>query len=125
VKERKYLGRFTVQFNTDDLQQRTAAEILGQQGRRKAQFLTSAILQYIRHPNGPDSSAPPVGIDKDTLKQMMINILQNDPQLSQSGHMGQGEAQHSSEEPALKWDEPASDSVLAAMSNTLAAFRAK
>ncbi len=109
----------------EDAQQQTAAEILGQQGRRKAQFLTSAILQYIRHPNGPDSSATPVGIDMDTLKQMMMDILQNDPQLSQSRHMGQGEAQHSSEEPAIIWDEPASDSVLTAMSNTLAAFRSK
>ncbi len=109
----------------EDAQQQTAAEILGQQGRRKAQFLTSAILQYIRHPNGPDSSAAPVGIDMDTLKRMMMDILQNDPQLSQGGHMGQGEAQHSSEEPAITWDEPASDSALAAMSNTLAAFRGK
>lgn len=109
----------------EDAQQQTAAEILGQQGRRKAQFLTSAILQYIRHPNGPDFSAVPVGIDMDTLKQMMMDILQNDPQLSQSGHMGQGDAQHSSEESAITWDEPASDSALAAMSNTLAAFRGK
>ena len=45
MRERKYLGRFTLQFNVEDPQQRTAAEILGQQGRRKAQFLTSAIFQ--------------------------------------------------------------------------------
>ncbi len=77
------------------------------------------------HPNGPDSSAAPVGIDMDTLKRMMMDILQNDPQLSQSGHMGQGEVRHSSKEPAITWSEPASDSVLAAMSNTLAAFRGK
>ncbi len=107
----------------EDAQQQTAAEILGQQGRRKAQFLTSAILQYIRHPNGPDSSTTPVGIDMDTLKRMMMDILKNDPQLSQGGHMGQGDVRHSSEEPAITWDEPASDSVLAAMSNTLAVFR--
>ncbi len=123
--ERKYPGRFTLQFNMEDAQQQTAAEILGQQGRRKAQFLTSAILQYIRYPNGPDSSAAPAGIDMDTLKRMIMDILQNDPQLSKGGHMGQGKAQHSSEEPAITWDESASNSVLAAMSNTLAAFRGK
>ncbi len=123
--ERKYPGRFTLQFNMEDAQQQTAAEILGQQGRRKAQFLTSAILQYIRHPNGPDSSAEPAGIDIDTLKRMMLEILQSDPQLSPGGHMGQGNAQNSSEEPVITWDEPASDSVLTAMSNTLAAFRGK
>ncbi len=125
MRERKYPGRFTLQFNMEDPQQQTAAEILGQQGRRKAQFLTSAILQYVKHPNGPDNSAASVGIDMETLKQMMMDILQNDPQLSQGGHMGQGEAQHSSAQPAITWDEPASDSVLAAMSNTLAAFRGK
>lgn len=121
VGERKYPGRFTIQFNMEDAQQQTAAGILGQQGRRKAQFLTSAILQYVKHPNGPDYNAAPTGIDKDTLKRMILEILQSDPQLSTDGHM----EQHSSNEPALKWDEPASDSVLAAMSNTLAAFRCK
>jgi len=125
VAERKNPGRFTLQFSMEDPQQRRAAEILGQQGRRKAQFLTNAILLYIKHPNGPGYSAAPGRIDMDTLKQMMMDILQNDPQLSRGGHMGQGDAQHSSKEPALTWDEPAPDSVLAAMSNTLAAFRNK
>lgn len=119
--ERKYPGRFTIQFNMEDAQQQTAAGILGQQGRRKAQFLTSAILQYVKHPGGPDDNAASTGIDKDTLKRMILEILQTDPQLSTGGHM----AQHSSDEPTLEWDEPASDSVLAAMSNTLAAFRGK
>ncbi len=123
--ERKYPGRFTLQFNMEDAQQQAAAEILGQQGRRKAQFLTSAILQYIRHPNGPDYSVAPAGIDMDTLKRMMLEILKSDPQLAPGVHMGQGNVQHGSEEPAITWDEPASDNVLAAMSNTLAAFRGK
>jgi len=109
----------------EDPQQQTAAEILAQQGRRKAQFLTSAILQYIKYPDGPDCCAAPIGMDMDTLKRMMLEILQNDPELSPSGQMSQRNAQHGSEESAITWNEPASDNALAAMSNTLAAFRGK
>ncbi len=123
--ERKYPGRFTLQFNMEDAQQQTAAEILGQQGRRKAQFLTSAILQYIKNPIGPDYPAAPIGMDMDTIKRMMLEILQSDPHFAMGRHMGQGEAQHSSEGSAFTWDEPSSNSALAAMSNTLAAFRRK
>ncbi len=123
MRERKYLGRFTLQFNMEDPQQRTAAEILDQQGRRKAQFLTSAILQYIKHPDGPDPTTVPVGIDMDVLKRMVQEILQSDPQYSTGEHMGQENVQGNPDDPAITWDDPASDSVLAAMSNTLATFR--
>ncbi len=109
----------------EDPQQRTAAEVLDQQGRRKAQFLTGAILQYIRHPSGPENLDAPAGVDMSTLKRMMLEILQNDPQFSQGGHTGQGEDQENVRRQPLAWEEPSSDSVLAAMSNTLAAFRGK
>ena len=45
--EKKDPGKFTVRFNAADPQQRTVIEILNQQGRYKAQFLTNAILHYI------------------------------------------------------------------------------
>ncbi len=124
MRERKYPGRFTLQFNTEDPQQ-TAAEILGQQGRRKAQFLTSAILQYVKHPNGPDYPAASIGMDMGTLKRMMLEIMQSEPQLSQGEHPYQENVQSNSDTPAITDDEPVSDSALAAMSNTLAAFRGK
>jgi len=123
VGESKYPGRFTLQFNLEDPQQRMAAEILGQQGRRKAQFLANAVLQYIRHPDGPDYSTAPIGMDMATLKRMMLEILQNDPQLLSGERIGQVNVQYGSDEPAITRDEPTSDNVLAAMSNTLAAFR--
>jgi len=50
---KKMPGRFTVQFNMEDPQQRAASEILEQQGRRKSQFLASAILQYTRSGGAP------------------------------------------------------------------------
>ena len=122
MRERKYLGRFTLQFNVEDPQQRTAAEILGQQGRRKAQFLTSAILQYIKHPNGPEQLTAPIGVDMSALKHMM---LESDPQFSSGIRKEQEREQSGSEVHAIAWDESVSDSVLSAMSNTLAAFRGK
>ena len=54
MRERKQPGRFTVQFNMEDPQQRQVAEELYRQGRRKAQFLTSAILHYIHCSQTPD-----------------------------------------------------------------------
>lgn len=109
----------------EDPQQRTAAEILDQQGRRKAQFLTGAILQYIKHPTGPEHFDIPAGVSMDALRRMMLEILQSDPQFSQGGHTGQEEDQKNVSGQTLAWEEPSSDSVLAAMSNTLAAFRGK
>ncbi len=109
----------------EDPQQRTAAEVLDQQGRRKAQFLTGAILQYIKHPTGPENLDALAGVDMSTLKRMMLEILQSDPQFSKGGHTGQEEVQKNVSEQALAWEETSSDSVIAAMSNTLAAFRGK
>ena len=51
--EKKKPGRFTLQFNMEDPQQRMASDLLEQQGRHKAQFIASAILSYIQHPRAP------------------------------------------------------------------------
>lgn len=107
----------------EDPQQRAAAKILDQQGRRKAQFLTSAILQYIKHPDGPVQSSAPTGVDMAALKQMMLEIMQSDSRFSLSSQAEREDGQNGTGGQALAWDEPASESVLTAMSNTLAAFR--
>lgn len=125
MRERKHLGRFTLQFNMEDPQQRTAAEFLGQQGRRKAQFLTSAILQYIKRPDGLDQPATPAGMDMAALKHMMIEILQSDPQFSSGVYVAQDRRQSNPEDQVITIDSPISGSALSAMSNTLAAFRGK
>lgn len=43
---KKQPGRFTIQFSPADPQQRQVIELLNQQGRRKAVFLTAAVLSY-------------------------------------------------------------------------------
>ena len=54
MTEKKDPGKFTVRFNTADPHQRTVIEVLNQQGRYKAQFLTSAILHYVHCSQTPD-----------------------------------------------------------------------
>ena len=39
--------RFTLQFNPADPQQQQCIDILNAQGRRKASFITNAVIQYI------------------------------------------------------------------------------
>lgn len=46
MDDKKYPGRFTIAFNLDDERQRAASEELRRHGRRKARFLTDAILYY-------------------------------------------------------------------------------
>lgn len=52
-------GKFTVRFNIADPQQRVAAELLNQQGRCKAQFITNAVLFYIGSASGERIFSPP------------------------------------------------------------------
>lgn len=54
MAEKKIPCRFTIGFNPGDPAHRQTAEILNQQGRRKAQFLVNAVLHYIHCPETPD-----------------------------------------------------------------------
>ncbi len=114
---KKMPGRFTIQFNMEDPQQRVAAGILEQQGRRKAKFLASAILQYTQSGGTPMSA----GVDMDTVKQMMLEILNSDPDFSLAVARVQDIAKQ--RPPAESWNEPDSERTMTAISKTLAAFQ--
>ena len=118
---RKYLGRFTLQFNVEDPQQRTAAEILGQQGRRKAQFLTSAVILYTQSPGSAVSAC----IDMETLKQVVQEVLRDSSQPPGATQYIPEDAPPESGQVPNEWNASTADSGFAAMSNTLAAFRQK
>lgn len=121
MRERKQPGRFTVQFNMEDPQQRQAAEELYRQGRRKAQFLTNAVMLYTQNL----CSAAVPGIDMETLKRVVQEILQNSTQLSSAMPDTPEDTSPEPEQPPRELDAATADSVFAAMSNTLAAFRKK
>ena len=118
--ERKHPGRFTLQFNMEDPRQRDAADLLRQQGRRKAQFLTGAILAYAEYPNGAEQAAHPPGLDMETLRQMVADILRDRPQGTLETHSVPEDIAG----PGIPSEDVASG-TLAAMANTLAAFRRK
>lgn len=67
--------KFTVQFSAADPYHLQAAEILNAQGRRKAAFLTSAILHYISCKETPDiMQAAPIDVK---LIETVVNRLLN------------------------------------------------
>lgn len=70
---KKQPGRFTIQFNAADPQQRQVIELLNQQGRRKAAFLTSAVLCYCGQ--GAVPAVPPPTPESAMIEQIVQKIL--------------------------------------------------
>lgn len=125
--EKKQPGRFTLQFNMKDPQQKTVSELLEQQGRHKAQFITSAVLQYIQPAVPKESTDDMPAIDKDTLVRMLLSIMDKTqyttPLPGGPTHTAKAPAQTSSK--TKGWDNPVGDDALMAISETLAAFQQK
>lgn len=117
---KKAPGRFTIQFNMDDPQQRTVAELLEPQGRRKAQFLTSAVLRYVQEPQGGTSA----GVNEAALEQMMLSILRTHPQSAAAGREAVPAPAAKAAPPSGAWADGGGD-ALQAITNTLAAFQKK
>ena len=67
-------GKFTVRFNIADPQQRSVIELLNQQGRYKAQFLTSAILHYVHCSETPDIRGVPA-VGSEEIENMIRRVL--------------------------------------------------
>ena len=75
---KKQPGRFTIQFNAADPQQRQVIELLNQQGRRKAAFLTCAVLAYCGQGAAP--VIPPPSLEPAMIEQIVQKVLrQNVP----------------------------------------------
>lgn len=68
--DKKDPGKFTLRFALSDPQQRRAAQLLNEQGRQKAQFLTNAILCYV---DGASSTAAPMS--KNALEQLIRSMV--------------------------------------------------
>ena len=124
--EKKHPGRFTLHFNLEDPQQRTVSDLLEQQGRHKAQFITSAVLLYIQcpKPHGSDKGLP--AIDEAALEQMMLTIIEKHPQFAvaaPSDPLG-AEGPPAQDAPTARpWENTIGDDALKAISDTLAAFQ--
>lgn len=77
--------KFTIQFNGGDPSHLQIAEMLNQQGRRKAQFLVNAVMHYIHCSETPDIPQPTVP-DIDAIEQIVIRIMKE-----QSVNIGKSE----------------------------------
>ena len=72
---KKDLYKFTIQFNCGDPQHRQTAEILNQQGRRKAQFIVNTILHYLYCSETLDIPQP-TPIDINTIEVIVRRIME-------------------------------------------------
>ena len=123
--DKKKPGRFTLQFNQEDPQQRMVSELLEQQGRHKAQFITSAILSYIQCPSQGHDGGPPA-IDEAALERMLLSIMEKNPRFAAavSGELPNAEEPPEKTTPATRpWENSMGDDALRAINDTLAAFQ--
>lgn len=76
MPEKKEQNKFTIQFNPADPAHRQTIDILNQQGRRKAQFLVSAVQHYLHCPETPDIPQP-APVDIHTIEDIVRRIVED------------------------------------------------
>lgn len=117
--EKKAPGRFTIHFNLKDPQQRKVSELLEQQGRHKAQFLTNAVLCYVQERQGHSETL--AGVSEATLEQMVLSILKKYPHLIITAEQERDRAPV--KPPSEPQTEADNGAALRAITSTLAAFQ--
>lgn len=121
-------NKFTIQFNPADPQHARTIAILNQQGRRKAQFITNAVMHYLHCSNTPEipQAAP---IDTALIESIVRRIMEE-----QSKSLSVPKKETGKEEPqrskpkteSIRYDEAAEllgEDGVAAIANTMAMFR--
>lgn len=88
-------GKFTVRFHVADPQQREVVDILNQQGRFKAQFLTNAVQYYV-HCNETLGSYETPPINNGQIERIVRSILagQQRPQTAELAGQQEPNAGH-------------------------------
>lgn len=128
MAEKKDRAKFTLRFNMADPQQMKTVEILEQQGRRTAQFLTNAVMHYLHCPQTPEIPQQSI-IGQDELEKRVLEILQRYAVPRQNKVPEIVVEQLPEVEQPLQTPEPADDiqelfspELSAAIANTIAAF---
>lgn len=122
---KKDLYKFTIQFNSGDPQHQQTAEILNQQGRRKAQFLVNAILHYLHCSETPDIPQP-TPIDMSTIETIVRRIMGEQSTRNMPSEVKQEPAKRSVKSEQIDFGEAAEllgEDGMAAIRNTMANFR--
>lgn len=75
MSDKKMQGRFTIQFNLNDPQQKKVSDCLEEQGRRKTQFITNAVLYYLNcENNAPKPNASSILPDS-VLESILMKMF--------------------------------------------------
>lgn len=121
-------NKFTIQFNPADPQHAQTIAILNQQGRRKAQFITNAVMHYLHCSNTPEIPQA-VPIDTAVIESIVRRIMEEQSKsLSVSKkEMAKDEPQRSKPKTeSIRYDEAAEllgEDGVAVIANTMAMFR--
>ena len=125
MAEKKDLFKFTIQFNPGDPAHRQTADLLNQQGRRKAQFLVNAVLHYIHCKETPDipQTAP---MDMELIEAVVRRIMKEQKAVtSKQENVNPADIPKKMQED-IKFEEAAEAlgaDGLAAIANTMTMFR--
>ncbi|WP_418541391.1 hypothetical protein [Hominenteromicrobium sp.] len=122
---KKDIYKFTIQFSSGDPQHQQVAEILNQQGRRKAQFLVNTVLHYIHCSETPDiPQQPPVNTD--AIEAIVRRIMEEYSENPTPKDVGQAPEKKTVKSEEIAFDDAAEllgEDGMAAIKNTMASFR--
>ena len=125
MAEKKEQNKFTIQFNAADPSHRQVADLLNQQGRRKAQFLVNAVQHYLHCPETPDIPQP-APVDFHTIEDIVRRIVGEQKKLAPK-KQEPVKARSSSPQIENFYDDDSEEQLgeegLTAIAHTIAAFR--
>lgn len=128
MAKKKEDNKFTIQFNPADPQHAQTIAILNQQERRKAQFITNAVMHYLHCSHTPEIPQA-VPIDTAVIESIVRRIMEE--QSKPSSAPGK-EAVKDKPQPikpkteSIRYDEAAEllgEDGVAAIANTIGRFR--
>ena len=122
---KKDLYKFTIQFNSGDPQHRQIAEILNQQGRRKAQFIVNTVLHYLHCSETPNIPQP-TPIDINTIEVIVRRIMEEQSDKKEPAEVKYEPVKRAVKSERIDFGEAADllgEDGMTAIKNTMASFR--
>ena len=121
---KKDLYKFTIQFNSADPIHQQTADMLNQQGRRKAQFIVNAVMHYLHCSETPDIPQP-TPIDMVAIEAIVRRIMgEQSKEIADIPKPNERRLPKSSE---ITFEDSEADMLgedgMAAIANTMARFR--
>ena len=124
MADKKAEGRFTIGFNLADPTHRAVADLLNQQGRRKAQFIVNAIQHYIHCPETPEIPQPAAtSLDSRLIEEIVLRILKQQSGLTKNEAVSAKSEAPTKDGPVGGMENLLGKEGLSTIANTLAAFR--